>query len=304
MKTKKTMIRYSLPILLVFVLLVSGCTSIGGGTGPGVVILSFEPDFTSVESNDDVKLYIRVQNQGGMEAENVEAELTGIDPIEWGVFVKTKYLGSAGNMIPPRPEYGTEGETDTTTWDLQAPRLAGTLSQTYNPAVRVYYTYQTVATKPITLVDEDELRRLMQMGKSLPTKETTYTSGPLSVNIVTGKYIKSTDQWGKTFPITISIRNTGPGTVGSKFKTFEQEDYPVDVRITLPNGLGTAGDCQTYQRIDLWRGQEYDLTCNLRITRAPSIAEERTLEVRLEYDYFVDATTSVTVTGTGQQDYF
>ncbi len=304
MKAKITMVRHSLPILLILILLVSGCTSAGGGTGPGVVILGFEPDFSSVESGDDVKLYLRVQNQGGMEAENVEAELTGIDPTEWGVFVKTKYLGSAGNLIPPRPEYGTEGETDTSTWDLQAPRLAGTLSQTYSPAVRVYYTYQTVATKPITLVDEDELRRLIQMGQSLPTKETTYTAGPLLVNIVTGKYIKSTDQWGRTFPITIHIENTGPGTVGSKYKSFEREDYPVDVRITLPNGLGTAGDCQTYQRIDLWKGKSYDLTCDLRITRAPSITEERTIGVRLEYGYHVDAATTVAVTGTGQQEYF
>lgn len=303
MKAKNTLIRYSLPILLILILLVSGCTSTGGGTGPGVVILSFEPDFASVESNDDVKLYLRVQNQGGMEAENVEAELTGIDPTEWGVFVKTKYLG-AGTLEPPRPQYGTEGETDTATWELQAPRLAGTLSQTYNPAVRVYYKYQTIATKPITLVSEDELRRLIQMGKSLPTKETTYTAGPLSVNIVTGKYIKSTEQWGKTFPITIHIANAGPGAPGSKLKTFEREDYPVDVRINLPNSLGTAGDCQTYQRIDLWKGQYYDLTCDLRITRAPSIAEERTIEVKLEYDYYVDATTSVTVTGTGEPGYY
>ena len=79
MKTKNTRIMYLLPVLLVFVLLVSGCTSGGGGTGPGVVILNFEPDFSSVESQDDVKLYLKIQNQGGMEAKEVEAELTGID---------------------------------------------------------------------------------------------------------------------------------------------------------------------------------------------------------------------------------
>jgi hypothetical protein len=304
MKTKKTMLGYSLPVLLILILLVSGCTTAGGGTGPGIAILAFEPDFSSVESNDDVKLYLRVQNQGGMEAENVEAELTGIDPTEWGVFVKTKFLGSAGTMIPPRADYGTEGETDTATWEHQAPNLAGTLTQTYNPSVRVYYTYQTVATLPVTLVDEDELRRLIQMGQSLPTRDTVYTAGPLSVNIITGKYIKSTDDWGRTFPITIHIANIGPGSPGSKLKGFDQEDYPVDVRINLPNGLGTAGDCQTYQRIDLWKGRYYDLTCDLRITRAPSIAEERTIEVRLEYDYHLDASTAVTVTGTGQQSYY
>lgn len=304
MKAKNTNLRYLLPILLIFVLLISGCTSSGAGTGPGVVILSFEPDFTSVETGDDVKLFLRVQNQGGMEAESVEAELTGIDPTEWGVFTRTKQLGSAGMLISPRPEYGTEGETDTTTWDLESPRIAGTLTQTYNPTVRVYYKYQTVATKPVTLVDEAELRRLIQMGRTLPTKETRYTAGPLSVNIVTGKHIKSTDDWGKTFPITIHIENTGAGAPGSKYKTYEKEDYPVTVNIDLPSGLGTASGCQTYQKIDLWKGKSYDLTCDLRITVAPRIAEERTIEVRLEYDYYIDATTTITVTGTGEQKYF
>lgn len=300
----KGAIAYLLPIMLIFVLLASGCTSSGGGTGPGVVILSFEPDFASVESRDDVRLIVRVQNQGGMEAENLEAELAGIDPAEWGVFIRTKQLGSSGRMIPPRPQYGTEGETDMVTWDLKAPDLAGTLTQTYNPSVRVYYRYQTAATKPITLVNEDELRRLIQMGKSLPTKEAAYTAGPLAVNIITGKYIKSTDEWGRTFPITIHIENTGSGAPSPKYRGFEKEDYPVNVRINLPGGLSTAGDCQTYQTVDLWKGKSYDLTCDLRITNAPHIAEERTIEVKLDYDYYVDATTSVTVTGSGEKKYF
>jgi len=304
MKAKQSMLKYSLPALLVLVLLISGCTTTTGGTGPGLAILSFEPDFSSVETGDDVRLQLRVQNQGGMQAENVEAELTGIDPSEWGVFIRSQQLGSSGRMIPPRPDYGTEGETDTVTWDLQSPRLAGTLTQVYNPTVRVYYTYQTVASKPVTLVDEAELRRLIQTGRTLPTKATSYTAGPLSVNIITGKYIKSTDEWGKSFPITIHIENTGSGAPGPKFQGFEREDYPVNVRIDLPNGLGTTSGCQTYQKIDLWKGRSYDLTCDIRITKAPRIAEERTIEVKLEYDYFIDATTSVTVTGTGEKQYF
>lgn len=304
MEAKPAAIRYLLPVILILVLLASGCTSAGGGTGPGVVILSFEPDFSSVESRDNVRLILRIQNQGGMEAESVEAELTGIDPTEWGVFTRTKQLGSAGKLISPRPEYGTEGEMDMTTWDLEAPDLAGTLTQTYNPSARVYYRYQTVATKPITLVNEDELRRLIQMGKSLSTKETAYTAGPLAVNIVTGKYIKSTDEWGRTFPITIHIENAGSGAPSPKYRGFEKEDYPVNVRINLPNGLATVGGCQTYQTIDLWKGKTYDFTCDLRITSAPHIAEERTIEVKLDYDYYVDATTSITVTGTGEKRYF
>ena len=92
------------------VVFVSGCTTGGiGASGPGIVVLNWEPDHSSVESYDDVQLRLKVQNQGGEEAYNVRALITvltfGGD--EWLLRDKAPEVFIADYMIPPNPRYNT-----------------------------------------------------------------------------------------------------------------------------------------------------------------------------------------------------
>lgn len=287
-----------LPILLV--VLVSGCVGFGGGGvtyGNGVIILNWEPDFPSIESGDNVRLYLRVQNQGGAEAKDVRARITGIDVREWGTTDEEEDLD---DITKPDPTYGTSGGIKEAHLNLEAPELAEGITQTYHPIVRVYYEYTTAVAKPIMLVSEDELRRLVQQGKSLPTSTTQYSAGPILVDIRTGDKIKVSEDWSrKTFPLTIHVENIGGGVVSKRTIGTREYDNVLSVDIDLPSGLSfETSDCRSLRKIELWKGKTADVTCEVRITERRLISEEKTIQIEFGYEYYIDASTIITVTGT------
>ncbi len=287
-----------LPVLAI--LLASGCVTgpSGGPTGPGVVITKFEPDFSYMESGQRLILDLEVQNQGGEEATDVVAVLTGIDPDEWDLS-SSKAEVDLHDLSPGNPEYNTLGETDTAQWELTAPELPQTIEQVYNPRVRVYYHYITTATKPITLVNENELRRLSQSGQSLPTQTGQQSAGPLSIDIITGNQIRVPENRDPSFPITVVLENTGSGIIAPK-DSEPNEDYVVRLTIKLPDGLDLESDCSGFgsgEDIVLSGGRQRSITCEVDFRHLPDIAEQRTITVLAEYDYYIDRTTSVTVKG-------
>ncbi|MBI4021245.1 MAG: hypothetical protein HY369_03310 [Candidatus Aenigmarchaeota archaeon] len=319
--------RTSLPALipLLAVVAIAGCTNPFGGsgaaTGPGVVITGWEPELANVFSNDQVDLLLKVENQGESRANNVVAELINIDTAEWGSigFDASKQLG---DLIPVDPVTGTPGETKTVQFqNLKAPLLPKGETFTFNPTVRVSYDYATTALKPITIVDADELVKIQQQGKTLPSKPTAYTSGPLSVEIIMGNFVKTSSQFGgfaqqyDIFPVHIQIRNTLWGSGGSVIPkgfgggsasnfVFGDADYPVRVTIQPPAGTsfvfsGFGDDCSSFEfTVELFRGEEAEITCELQVISAPQFLTESLIQVELDYRFFSDRVTQVTVQGT------
>jgi hypothetical protein len=288
--------RYLLILSVLTVVFVSGCIGDGpqGPTlGNGVSITAFEFDMPSYESEDGVRLSLKVKNLGGVAAEEVLARLSGIDEDEWDISDTDEEID---DLSPPNVEFGTEGEERTVTWELEAPELPPGLSQTYRPAARVYYEYKTEATKPITLVNENEFRRLYQQGQTISSGSTQVSAGPLSVEI-SGKPVKIRDD--PVVPISFKITNSGNGVVASRSGDVE-DDYKVRLTIELPSEMSFEDDCSKYRSGDevfLWRGEDIDVVCDVEISRAPDIAVEKTIRVTLEYEYYVDTSTSITVTG-------
>ena len=281
------------------VVAISGCTqSNTPASGPGVVILNWEPTLSSVESGDPLQLRVKVQNQGTLLAQDVKAVLIGISVDEWGLGAQT--ILPFGEMLPYNTVQQTAGETRQGTYDLVAPRLSKGTTLTYSPQVRVYYHYKTTAIKPITLVNDAELVRLQDQGKTLSSGDTQSSAGPLKVTMSTGKFIKTKD-YGfarNVFPINIVIQNTGGGVVSTM--GVPQNDYLVNVKIEFPSRL--TGDCGTGAfsggNVQLWKGQDTTLTCNVQINSPPLASEEATIKVTLEYDYYTESKTSITVAGT------
>ncbi len=305
-----------LALFLGAVIITSGCVGQqqGGGTGPGLVIQAFEPDLAAVESLDNVRLRFRIENSGGEEARFVLARLIGINPVEWNIPTGTDI--QLGNFLPANPSFGTAGTEKTDFYELIAPVLPEGQRITYNPILRVYYNYRTTVTQPITLVTEEELRRLSQEGESLPTGITTVSGGPLLVTVKTGNLIKATTASGipKLFPVTIRIENTGPGSLArNPFSPAVLNDDSVLVSIRLPPGLvfSPNSDCQAFDQSfgfgnerQLFRGRDLEITCEILITNPPVVAESRVIIVSLDYDYFVDSTTQITVKGTETGEIF
>ncbi|MCK4714478.1 MAG: hypothetical protein KAT35_02810 [Candidatus Aenigmarchaeota archaeon] len=305
----------SLAFLLILsaVVLVSGCINTGGdgvAYGKGVIIESFESDMGSMalESEDEVSLMLKVQNQGEVDAINVEAILIGIDLNEWGTgYSWTGDTKDLGTLLAADPQSNTEGQTKVVQWNLEAPVLPRGTEFTYEPRVRVFYDYQTKSNKPITLVDVDELRRIIQQGKTLAGDATRSSAGPLSVQIRTGDFVK-TQNYDDPFPLNIFITNDlwesggsvyeGSGYYGSYYDNIQ---YPVKIKITLPDGMSleSGEHCSTSgDWVNLWKGKTADLTCEIRIDNPPEFRVEKLIQVELEYTFFMDASTTVRVIGT------
>jgi hypothetical protein len=251
-----------------------------------------------VESGDNLQLRIRVQNQGELTASNVNAVITGIVPDEWRVSLNQ---ANFGDLAPPDRVQNTAGQIKQETFDAVAPNLPKGTTQQFTPQIRVFYTYRTTASKLITVVNDQELKRLQDEGKTLPSKDTTSSAGPLKVTINAGKFLKSKEaglSFSRTFPITIDIQNIAGGVVSTQGTSVN--DYKVKFAIQTPSRL--AIDCANSGSffsniVTLWKGQTATITCNVRINSPPISSEEENIKVILDYDYYIDASTTVTVTG-------
>jgi hypothetical protein len=321
-------------MLAVSVLLVSGCVvpglgpSAAAGTGPGVVVLNWEPDFPEIQSNETVRLAARMQNQGQVDARDVRAFLTNIYVPDWNNVTSAEV--SIGSLVAVNLATDTPGQVYTHSWGLRAPDISTGAINMYQPLLKVQYDYKTTAKKSVTLVDVDELRKLKQQGRPLPSNPTTVSAGPVTVEIQAGNYIKAGAGAG-TFPIHIKVINTewekggsavrhGSWIGGSVYNEVPQDtkaaggkeyntlvptfDYPIAINVTPPRGIewdttNVAENCTVMVWHDLWKGKDTELTCLLRIedSDAPAFREEREITVDLFYRYETEATTSVQVSG-------
>ena len=290
----------------------SGCTGSGGATfGNGVTILNWEPTFSSVESGDNVQFRARIQNQGEVQATSVSPVIIGISPEEWGL-AQQNAAGLFG-LAPPDRVRNTEGEIRQDVFDSVAPRIPKGTTQTFTPQLRVYYQYTTTASKLITVVNEGELKRLQDKGQTLPSKDTVSSAGPLKVTVNAGKFIKAKDagySYSRQFPITIDIQNVGGGVVSTQsMSSSSANDYKIDsFNIIYPTSrlnINCPGASGSYygNGITLWKGQTATVTCTVNIGQAPIASEEANLQVILQYHYYIDASTTVTVTGVDEGVY-
>ena len=302
-------------ILPLAVVLVSGCINLGGDggvSGNGVVITKFEPSLASVESDDELSLRLEVQNNGDAIA-RAAAKLIGIYPQDWGVFQTDKMLD---DLIPADPERGTEGQIGVADWRLTAPDLKRGERRTYEPMARVFYSYETKVTQPITFVTSDELRRTIQNGESLSADPTVTSAGPMSVTVRTGDFVRTRDNWQQSyFPVQIDITNTGGGLIAG-------ENYPIGVEIEAPPGTMFRGDCPPSSQTEfggsyydmhlpvgltrpispktvlMWNGRDMKIICELKVVTPPDYRQKRDLKATLKYIYYTDQKTQISVTGT------
>lgn len=306
----------TLLVVPMVILLASGCTNIGlggdsGVSGTGIVIKKFESSLRNVQSDDELTVHLEVQNMGdaiGMAA----AELINIYPQDWNVFNTEQMIGE---LLPADEEAATEGQIGTLYWRLRAPELQRGEHRTYEPMVRVFYSYETRVIKPITFLTSEELRRTIQNGESLPSEPAIVSAGPLSVTVQTGEFVRTKDDWEQSyFPVEITLQNIGGGLIAG-------ENYPIGIEIINPPGTIFRGDCPRVSQTEwmtfdtnilpagltrpispkavyMWDGKETKITCELKVVNPPEYRESRELKVVLKYIYYQDGKMSISVDGT------
>jgi hypothetical protein len=262
MKSKITSVLALLTIASV--LAISGCTLLpSGGTtggGPGIAIERFEPSLSTVRSNEQVSLRLEVRNNGDYTNAPAAAELMGIDPAKWNLYGNTmQYLGT---LLAPDAASNTPGGRGTASWTLVSPPLVRGQSLTYRPIARVYYQYETRAIKPVTFVTANELKDIQRGGGSLTSEPTTYTNGPLSVQVTTGNFVQAPEIGAGEykFQVQFNIENIGQGKIYGV-------NNPIAVQIEYPQFVVPLGECPRSDRVgslcDCSPGIEFS-TRNLR----------------------------------------
>jgi hypothetical protein len=305
-----------LALLLILIVSLSGCTGIPVTTGNGVVVRDFDADFTEVYSGEPVNFNLRVQNTGSASASKVHAELLGIDedwccePIGRGPWLnkqklpneeECRYTSEGFTLIPPNPQYGTEGETHICTWSYKAPDLPASLSVTYTPTARIFYRYSSDVVKSVTIVPRIEMKALEEQGKTLPIETVSSTSSPIALDIETEGPIRSFENSVK-FPLSIKMSNVGGGVVclheckKTRVEDPHEEWNRLGLTITFANpSVMNLVDCEDQFEVVLYKGRENSVTCMVEARDLPLTRTQRLIKVHADYDYFIEKEIPVTV---------
>jgi len=316
------MLRYGVPILIVLVLLASGCIN-PSGKGNGVVIEDFSPSFEKVYPGEPIQFFLKFKNTGSVEAENVFAELLGLDE-DWALSSagmgneivggevlpreeRCQYTSSEHlKLSPPYPSYGTEGGEATCTWIYKTPDIPSGTGTEYKVTARVFYDYHTTLIKSFTLAPAQELLRYNEQGKSIPSSTVSSTDSPITLQADARDPIRF---WGNdmiSFPIAINIENTGGGMAcirGKCKKTSPggHEWNSVTLKITPKSDkVSLSDECARFMRgstVDVWTDKGNTVICNIEVSGLGEGVgyQEKLIEINAEYSYFTDAETSITI---------
>lgn len=291
---------------LALVILVSGCTMPGltpVSGGAGVVIEAFEPDFSQIYSTENVQLQLKIKNSGSVDATGINLDIFGIDISDQGWRLQdTESTCSVGKqedatLLAPDPARGTSGGSKSCIFTYSAPtNIPEGLTMSFSPTVRVGYVYNSQIVKSLTLLPSEEARRLQQQGTSFPAETVSASSGPISLGITTKGPIRVFTN-NIEFPLEITINNVGGGVA----VTATNDDTPnnwnkVSLSIKAPSGFELT-DCSADQLVTLFKGQSNTITCNVRMTTAPTQPIQVQFRAEADYFYFIEKSTSVQVTG-------
>lgn len=282
----------SKPVLLlslIVIVLISGCTSTIP-SGNGIIVETFEPDFTNIFSNEEVTFNIRIRNVGSVDAENTVVKMIGLDEWSNDAWVGDN-CGNGKNLLAGQPTFGTPGESRTCLYRIKAPKVPQGISVPYQPTVRISYNYNSNILKTITIGSQDELKRIENGGGALPSEITSVTSSPVSLNVITQGPIRVFDGSVK-FPIQITIKNVGGGVVCGDNCINSNNWNKINIKTMISDE--EISDC-TVKEMNLFKGQSNTVTCYLTVTEPETGIAQKTISVSADYNYFYDATTSVTV---------
>lgn len=267
-------------LFVVAAVVLAGCVGQpggGGGFGAGVIIKSFAPTAISVPSGTPVDITIEVKNVGQREAASVSAKLLGISA---GWSGGTNELSLATTL--------GEGEGTTGFWTLTSPSDKKNIDITYDFLGRVTYGYKTDADVVFTVATSEYLRSVTRPGESAPSnlglRSSTTTAGPLAVNARTK--LPTVTKAGDKIRVQYEIQNVGGGRV---YKTTPGDDI-LDI-----DGSSCPG--RTSSEVRLAGGKSALITCEITTPSGFTQFTTVTHNLKLNYKYFVDSATTITVLG-------
>ena len=305
---------------IILAIVISGCTSDGGGTtsaGGSVVIKSFSADETSLRGNDKATLSAEIVNSGDSRATAVRIQLLELDlaciaptcdstTTQWGL-----QNGKVSDTVSDLrvSQTGEEAIPKQYNWRVQAPMLPANLEQDYQAIARVSFAYSTTTLKQIKLVTYEEYQRLKDRGETLQVTTAQPSNGPLGIDVRVNEPIRIEDA-SETFMLVIEVTNLAGGNtfLGTDPNAVLQWNW-ANLKLTLPTGLSMSdsGDCTSIittagLNVELSKGSNYRIACEVSAA-APAVSTDKTVIVRADYGYFVDSKLSAPMKITGRTTY-
>ncbi len=325
---------------IVLAVIVSGCTDSGssGGTSTGgsVVIKSFSADETSLQGNDRTTLSAEIVNTGDSKATAVKIQLLDLDTAcrddsatsgssatsssacestntQWGLS-SGKTSATLTDLRTNTP--GEEAIAKPYNWRVQAPKLPANLPQTYQAKARVSFGYSTTAIKQVKIVTLSEYQRLKTNGQTLPVTTSQPSNGPLKIDVRVNEPVRI-EEGATSFMLVVEVTNLAGGNtfLGDNPNTVSQWNL-AKLKLLLPSGLEitetdttSLDDCFDLSKgsggaqIMLSKGKTYKIACEVKTTSNIAVSIDKTVSVKADYGYFVDASLATPITVTGKANY-
>lgn len=306
MKVRKELMLFS----VVSVVFLAGCTGGGGeaSTGAGIIITSFVPDVQSVDAGSSVTFTVNLKNVGGKTSDAGKALFFGLSN-DWTISGTNP--ATLTKLAPADPSAGLTGEESSLDWSATiGASTAKNADISYDASVRVMYGYSTTTDTLLRFVKSDYLRTAPNTPKGI--QSSTTTAGPLLVTATARTpTLSSTSTTGR---VQFEIQNIGPGrvikTIAADTGIVGAPDLDIIKKITI-TGVGTSGTCAgkaadasgivtldatavTPDNIRLAGGKSKVISCDIAVGDLTNF-KDIALNVKIEYNYYVDSTTSVTV---------
>jgi len=318
-----------LPILSVlFVIFTSACTipdltGVGttpqiGQAGRGLEIITFTLEPSTVFSGTTVRINSEIQNLGGTTVPATKALvlLAGTNLNFSDTSGNSWRSGTSGDSVVKVIDVDMKAEDVVRgippnikryTWSLIARNLTPgqTVSDTF--FLRVYHDYTTAVNGNVWVYSETESEAARASGRTLNKASFTTTSGPVGVAVTVSPdpvvLFGSEDK----FTLSIKLSNLAQGTIFRKgavtyssvtgpqeinIKTTDLNNVTVSITTT---GLTLGSGCNGPQ--ELVAGRDTTLFCEVTINTPPTTFASFPLNINVDYSYFTEKTTTVTVQG-------
>jgi len=311
-------------LFLILIIVISGCVGQDGiisSAKDGLIITDFSFEYSPIYARDNVGLRLEVQNVGGSDAEIKKIQVYGVDfepgestEGEWGhkdepIEFEGTYIGENRFLDKPDPDMNFEGgKYYHEEWRLQAPW--GIKSETdYDFRVRVEYGYETTYSGTIRVIDDEYLRSLSENERQKlfdagGIVSSELTNGPISIVPYSGRHfiVDSTNPQPRI--MRFEVKNVGKG-----YPFIEDEGQEKNYYIRINGIIGDViTDCiedgEAITEFKLSKGESHTLDC---VFDPPGMNEftnkiDKPFQIILEYYYYVDSRTSITVNPTYEGD--
>ena len=254
-------------------------TGIGAGT-IGVVIKSFDVTPPVIEGDDVATFTLTVENNGGIDADNIQYDIFGLDDSNSWSGASDVFSGES-TLEHQDPARQIVGEQTTQEWESTAREKNTDI--TYPVTARVEYDYSTEADVVLILYGRDN-PNVKNTGISQSViSQVAVTEGPLS--IIPRGTIPLIGQNTNDFRISFDIINVG----GGRTHLGNPEDNLDRIRLST-EGCTLTGDSE----IKLINGRR-TVSCSVNPSIDTDEQETISINIEAEYTYIIEATRSVRV---------